>query len=323
MTALNELGYKCAGPWINTCKFHKMHSHFENADIHEQMYLTSSDDILIHKLVEIDYLFDYFRIMTAFGRQFGDGPWLFLYPYFDTWYPNDPPSFDKMQWHFGSNFHRKFDPYHVWKKKGNNNDSASIELAKSRPFNVGKNDKFDILNYVNRQSSYVHANSKYILTIRQSTWDLVNSDLKMYCRVLHLYDVVNSKHFQCNQSQQYTQQQVDTLFDNYRTRFGTSFKDYMMLIARRYELHNQNVVQYFQSRKQIHNLLVINLFDKSIDHWSVLKNFLGCDFSLPNQKEFPRSNVGEKVVSEFIPRDYPLNWKNYQYKMWQPQFTRY
>ena len=69
----------------------------------------------------------------------------------------------------------------------------------------------------------------YILTQRDS-YDLLNSDLKMYYRTLKLYDDRLKHHMQCNETSQYNIQQANDIFQHWHTRYETTFLDCMNLI---------------------------------------------------------------------------------------------
>ena len=94
-----------------------------------------------------------------------------------------------------------------------------------------------------------------------------------------------------------------------------------MMMARLYELHHKNVMQYF-GLNRIGNgidddVLVLCLECEDTDTlWMKLGKFLGCDFVLEDgwrEKigEFPWGNVGDDfgTIKEYLPREESLDWR--------------
>ncbi|ETO32953.1 hypothetical protein RFI_04154 [Reticulomyxa filosa] len=143
---------------------------------------------------------------------------------------------------------------------------------------------------------------------------------------------------------------------NYLKRTGKSYaksglldEEFAMLVARRYELHNQFVIDYFQKRNRSHDLLVLNLDAKPPSHsssslystlssfllskrqsrtghqilveywkWKPLINFLGCNpkiiylYPFPHMNKSKSSRIDITQLSDAASLSMPvLNWRLY------------
>ncbi|ETO13407.1 tetratricopeptide TPR_2 [Reticulomyxa filosa] len=160
-----------------------------------------------------------------------------------------------------------------------------------------------------------YPNSKYILTTRGSVNEIANSHIQ-YLRQ-------SKKNYAIN---------------------GLNDQEFAMLVARRYELHNQFVIDYFQQHNRSHDLLVINFGEEhpnvtgpaSGDHllnsyvfkdwqWKPLIDFLGCDMQKVEQIPFPRLNSVARTKHKgfkskrmsYSPKRFPipsntsLDWKRF------------
>jgi len=139
--------------------------------------------------------------------------------------------------------------------------------------------------------------SKFILTLRGSTADVVNSDARM-----RLMKVIGNKTFE----EVYQGQRRGTVP---LSSYGFSIADFVILVSKRYELHNERVRSYFQGRES--ELLEIDLEAEAADPWRKLTDFLGCP--IPS-KPFPHSNSAKKGIrTEVIPANFveALNWKQF------------
>eukprot|EP01083_Nonionella_stella_P156902 508640_1 len=150
----------------------------------------------------------------------------------------------------------------------------------------------------------LYPKSKFILTVRNSTYDLVNSDVKMEMR--HRY-----------KNKEWINKTLTSL--DVRSTYKVTVREFAMLSARRYEKHNENVMRYFSGSRR-DNLLVMNLWNDTLP-WKTLMEFLECDAS----KLWPYDSkpIGEHNVSpsgqkkDMLPRDTDLNWKQFQFS---PQY---
>ncbi|ETO29387.1 hypothetical protein RFI_07730 [Reticulomyxa filosa] len=115
-----------------------------------------------------------------------------------------------------------------------------------------------------------YPNSKYILTVRDSTWKVVNSDVGMRCRQY------NQKMFGINKCREVwnTSSSVKIFEQTFIENVALYGKEWMLATAKRYEIHNQNVIRYFSSRNRLKDLLVINL-DLEARPWLRIANFFG------------------------------------------------
>eukprot|EP01083_Nonionella_stella_P019224 53407_1 len=146
----------------------------------------------------------------------------------------------------------------------------------------------------------LYPNSKFILMRRESTWTIVNSNMK-YTSNYGGWNVCE--------------------FDAYRFR-ELPAPDFAHWLAMRYELHNQRVIDYFNKTNRLNkDLLVLDmesmLKDKTMGQqktWQRLMDFLGCDDSdhFSEKTEFPHKNAGTLgELCTLLPRDYTLDWKTY------------
>eukprot|EP01084_Bolivina_argentea_P306740 530097_1 len=156
--------------------------------------------------------------------------------------------------------------------------------------------------------------SKFILLIRNSTRDVVNSNMKMYVRRWKRYWEKNKLK---NTSLQYDYSNFSLLTHNEK-KFGVfvSWEEFWMLIARQYELHNQNVIQYFTQRDRLHDLLIINLGIESqkmpySEQWYKITKFLGC--ANITDESLPQKNIANDEQIDFFPKDYQIEWRNYKW----------
>ena len=149
----------------------------------------------------------------------------------------------------------------------------------------------------------LYPQSKFILTLRNSTWDLVNSDVKMEMR--HRY-----------KNKQWINKTLESLEE--KTTYKVTVREFAMLIARRYELHNEKILKYFQYDGESNDrLLVMNLWNDTLP-WKTLMEFLECD---PNElwaydaKEIGEHNVSPQGLQKerMIPEDIDLNWRDFTF----------
>ena len=140
--------------------------------------------------------------------------------------------------------------------------------------------------------------SKFILTVRDSTRDVLNSRLKMLIR-----NLIKKRNLDDNLQLDYT---------NASQYLHLRLYDFWMLNARNYELHNQHVIEYFTKRGRLNDLLVINLVEESKknvnEQWYKITDFLGC----PNMNgSLPKKNSAGNKQIDFFPKDFTINWENY------------
>ncbi|ETO36168.1 NAD dependent epimerase/dehydratase [Reticulomyxa filosa] len=134
-----------------------------------------------------------------------------------------------------------------------------------------------------------YPNSKFILTIRDSPAQIAQSHLNYLKRHRKMYAIK-----------------------------GLAEKDFLMLVARRYELHNQFVIDYFKSQNRSNDLLILNFNDQQLKNisehmnrssipqqpyypqWKPLIEFLGCTTAIA-RRPFPHLNRGRKY--KMIPQN--------------------
>ncbi len=137
--------------------------------------------------------------------------------------------------------------------------------------------------------------SKFIFSKRNSTYDLVNSSIRMALRIQwNHYGELSAADYQ-------------------RKIYGIPLQEYIMLTARAYERHNENVLRYFQS-DQVHKdqLLDINLEGEKAQPWKRICDFLECP--IPDAA-FPYKNAAPvNQTSNVLPLDFDLNWQNYTFE---------
>lgn len=140
-----------------------------------------------------------------------------------------------------------------------------------------------------------YPNSKFILTVRSSTFEVVNSAVKMFVRNRFKDKLVNS---------------IRELSDNTKA-YHELFQDYLMLTAKNYELHNKNVLAYFNQNEDYQKKLLVINFSEEENPWLKICHFLDCP--VPNTN-FPIENTAPKnQIKSILPTNYDLNWSNYQF----------
>merc|ERR1712032_1399167 len=90
------------------------------------------------------------------------------------------------------------------------------------------------------------------------------------------------------------------------------WEQFWNLNARQYELHNQNVLNYFEKKRKMKDLLIINLGMESTkpinQQWNRITEFLGC----PNvSKPLPihnSANAKRANQIDFFPKNYTIKW---------------
>eukprot|EP01083_Nonionella_stella_P021342 59214_1 len=110
--------------------------------------------------------------------------------------------------------------------------------------------------------------SKFILLVRDSTRDVVNSNMKMMARRDAPVQFDYTNHTQHPKGMRHTR-----------------WKTFWMITARQYELHNKNVIQYFTKKDRLNDLLIMNVAmesrkKRSSERWYKLTKFLQCDIML-------------------------------------------
>ena len=228
--ALRYLSYRCGGSQLmNSCRFMSIPTTHPAYEYSSHWWFRAG--YTLDPLFNDSFSLQVIRNIADEAFNAGDGPWLFLYPLFDQWYPN----------------------------------------------------------------------SKYILTVRNSTWDIVNSDLKMICRSkLHKHEYCHS--LNTKELKAFEESRISKFA---RTVTG---KQLIKGIARRYEQHNRNVIEYFRSRNAEDQLLILNMQEER-DPWHKVMSFLDCDFDPPPFR-FPRANSARNAI-EIIPKHYNLDWQSF------------
>ena len=149
--------------------------------------------------------------------------------------------------------------------------------------------------------------TKFILTVRDSTRDAVNSNMKMFARD-YIRRILKNEEGKV---------QFDyTNFSKHAKPRIVEWEQFWMLSARQYELHNQNVINYFSQRQRLDDLLIINLAKESKkpinEQWFRITDFLGCDNVT---KALPTKNRAKDRSAnqiDFFPKDYMIRWWEYE-----------
>ena len=167
--------------------------------------------------------------------------------------------------------------------------------------------------------------TKFILTIRDSTRDQVNSNMKMFARQ-QIVQLKRRGTFNVTEDIQYDY----TNFTSAETLPGwpsveRSWTNYWTLDARNYEIHNSKVIEYFKKRGRLKDLLVINLGEQSkkwpySEQWYPITDFLGCS-NITDKPLTRKNSATEKVKDnkwmkyqiEFFPKDYMIHYENYSW----------
>ena len=146
--------------------------------------------------------------------------------------------------------------------------------------------------------------SKYILTVRDSTRDVLNSNAKML--LTRKEPTKNHAHFKNAKTG--------------HTKHG-NWNDLWHLMARQYEKHIENVLRYFTSHNRMDDLLIINLKTESQKdsfraQWDEITTFLGCP-PITN-RGLSHSNAAIKTQADFFPTNYVFDWRSYSWPVeWQ------
>ena len=108
--------------------------------------------------------------------------------------------------------------------------------------------------------------------------------------------------------------------------YKTRLIDLIMIVARRYEMHNNKVIRYFASKygNNVDDyLLIIDL--RQPNPWKKILKFLNCHFASNKHSidniddfneilEFPTSNQApDNQPSNMIPVNMTFDWKNYEF----------
>merc|ERR1719150_2788503 len=85
----------------------------------------------------------------------------------------------------------------------------------------------------------------------------------------------------------------------------------VMLMARVYEKHHENVISYFTEQRIDEDLLILCL-ECEQDPWQKIAGFLGCNKT--PKKPFPHElSADSSLRKDYIPRNVSLNWRAYHY----------
>eukprot|EP01083_Nonionella_stella_P021341 59212_1 len=140
--------------------------------------------------------------------------------------------------------------------------------------------------------------SKFILLLRDSTRDVVNSNMKMLARrdAPVQFDYTNHT------------QHPKGMYMKWET--------FWMITARQYELHNKNVIEYFTKRNRLKDLLVMNVAVESrkkrlSERWYKLTKFLQCDNV--TDIAFPHNNMAGRRQMDFFPKNYTIHWQDFEF----------
>ena len=94
---------------------------------------------------------------------------------------------------------------------------------------------------------------------------------------------------------------------NDTAHWGSTVYNNMMVDARRYEMHVENVQKYFSGRED--DLLIMNIAEHN-DPWQPLIDFFGCE-KHPT-KDFPTANAAPDKQQETLIEKQELNWKDFK-----------
>ena len=143
-----------------------------------------------------------------------------------------------------------------------------------------------------------HPGSKFILTVRDSTAAVVNSDFKM-----------NLRHRKLN---------ALPALSEVEPTLRVTYAEYAMLIARRYEVQNARVLRHFRERTG--DLLILNIQRDMTVHselaaqWRPLMRFLHCPLSAQPSKPIPNKNSAPKSqATSVLPPNFTLDWRSFHF----------
>ena len=164
-----------------------------------------------------------------------------------------------------------------------------------------------------------HPNSKFIYTLRSSTYERVNSALKFELRTRYLmahklkngegkrmYDAV-SKHIEQNKLILWNSSIANMIMPIER------MKEFAVLMARVYEKHHSNVMKYFgANRIGIDKDVLVLCLECEQNPWQKIGEFLGCNTGSIQEIGFPHKlSAVEYMPKYFLPRNFSLDWQRY------------
>ena len=160
-------------------------------------------------------------------------------------------------------------------------------------------------------------NTLYVITLRASTWDLVNSRVKYTLSIVKESDV--------NQNRRISQ--ILKNLDDYKIYVHDDlniyeFSNYLSML---YELHNLEIIYHFAIKNKLNQLLMINIQQEKYDFKQqsvavTLAQFLQCKAKIGNPTSinnlrFPKTNQQAhpqlRQVSQFLPKQVSLNWRKF------------
>ena len=166
---------------------------------------------------------------------------------------------------------------------------------------------------------YDRSRIKYIYTMRATTYNRVNSVIKFHlmkrCR--------RKKGKHCSEpeflKEIYWGSPMESRISNHHR-----LEELVMLMARLYEKHHENVMRYFGMDRigetfEDDVLILCLECDKDEILWLKLMRFLGCDIDSERnekllQSEFPWDLAAYQGLGEcYVPRDFDLNWREYNW----------
>ena len=316
-----------------------------NIDSHLQSFIAEMSVFDISWMFSNKYIYYLIMYLTIYGYNFGDSPWLHIYPILNEWYPFPYSKFiltirnntyDVVNSDFKMNFalfkshiynYFKYDEFgglnnhfpkkDVYDKLINIQNILNGVVVVESPINTNANNK--------NKTTHHHHNNINVKNIKNDPFDLLDQAIKD--KVLNEF-IALANSTKC-----------DWIWKGHNENI--TLLECIYFQALRYELHNENVLKYFESlgdetigHRLNNRLLVLNIDEieknagknENKEQWSKLTSFLGCDFdkmdendelNIVSKKSFPHKNSAKESRNQLkylIPPNFKMNqWKNFQF----------
>eukprot|EP01084_Bolivina_argentea_P243391 408033_1 len=173
-----------------------------------------------------------------------------------------------------------------------------------------------------------YPNSKFIYTLRASTYNRVNSAAKFELRTRYMM----AKRGLHGDTKQKLMRYVTRHINESKSILWKSdienvimphdkLEEFVMLMARNYEKHHENILNYFGAdRIGMDKDLLIICLECENDPWNKIFKFLGCEWKYANNGEIEKLNIPfphelsavKYMPKYYLPKDFSLNWREYE-----------
>ncbi|ETO30382.1 hypothetical protein RFI_06738 [Reticulomyxa filosa] len=161
--------------------------------------------------------------------------------------------------------------------------------------------------------------SKFILTVQNDTWGMVNSEMQMHLR-LNAHTFGSSPFWKGANASHPHVIALDKKNSTRHKLYGVHLQEFAMLVARRYEIHNFKVFTYFQNRSD--DFLVLNLSQNPQQLWSQLTTFLNCP-TIVNHVFLQNFSYPLYLDHVHLPRNINLDWRTFTFSQYFRTFFQH